>query len=87
MSRRGIVRLSGQRVALPVRGRDARLNRKSWLAFADDVGLPERAAARVLDEIVAAAPDARALVHDAPLPRDLGDALELLLSRRFATLQ
>lgn len=74
-------------LALPVRGRDARLNRKSWLAFANDVSLPERAAARVLDEIVAAAPDAFALVHDAPLPGDLGEAFERLLTQRFATLQ
>ena len=39
-------------MALPVNGRKTGLSRRHWLVFAEAIGLPERAAVRVLDDLL-----------------------------------
>lgn len=55
-------------LALPVGGRNAGLSRKSLLAFAAAVGLPERAAERTLDDVHKATESIPAELEDGALP-------------------
>jgi serine/threonine-protein kinase HipA len=78
--------ISDDRLALPVRGRDDQLQRIHWLGFAEDSGLPRRAAARVLDQVMAARDTAQSLVAVAGLPNWAAESYRQLLDRRFDLL-
>lgn len=57
-------------LALPIMGKKDRLDRTDWLNFAHYGKLPEKSAARALDELVAAADEATALIYRSFLPAD-----------------
>lgn len=55
-------------MALPVHGRRRGLSRRRLLAFAASIGLPERAAVRVLDDVVARTEGLESVLRDGALP-------------------
>ena len=61
-------------LALTVQGKRGRLTRATWLAFADALGLPRRAAERALSDQASVLDDALALVAKSALPPDQGRA-------------
>jgi serine/threonine-protein kinase HipA len=73
-------------LALPVCGKRDGLRRKTWLRLADHVGLPRKAAERVLDGLVNATGEAVACVRTSLLPEDMKDAYSELLELRAETL-
>jgi len=74
------------RLALPVGGRDEGLTAAGWREYATYCGLPERAARRVVGEIVSAAPGARDLVARSFLSPELREAYGALLTERAEVL-
>jgi serine/threonine-protein kinase HipA len=74
------------RLALPVGGKDDHLTLATWRDYAGYCKLPERAAARVLREIVAAVDDAASLVERSFLPDDAKQTYADLLRERAAVL-
>ena len=73
-------------LALPVRGRDRGLERAHWLSWSEDVGLPRKAAARVLDELAAAGPETLELMDRSPMPADYTSVYRALLEARLASI-
>lgn len=78
--------IPNDRLALPVRGRDDGLDGVTWRRFAVDVGLPARAAARVLGELSDRRAHALALLPHAGLPAALEAAYRALLEAGFEAL-
>lgn len=78
--------IPNDQLALPVRGKKDNLDRRDWLAFATDAGLPIRAAAPVLDLLSARTPAALALVDRSFLSPPMKTAYAELLRRRSAAL-
>jgi serine/threonine-protein kinase HipA len=79
--------LPDDQLALPIGGRRDGLTRRAWLRFAQHIGLPDRAAARVLDRFVALLTDARATVQRSFLPDAMVTAYVALLEERTALLR
>lgn len=79
--------LPADQLALPIGGRRDRLTRAGWLRFAVHAGLPERAAARVLDELVDLLDEARATVRRSFLPDEMRRDYVALLEERTETLK
>lgn len=73
-------------LALPVRGQKDGLRRPHWLAFAEDAGLPERAAAPVLEVFIERTPAALALVDRSFLSPAMKTTYVALLRERTAAL-
>ncbi len=67
--------LPGDRLALPIEGKDGNLTRRHLLGFAATVGLPERAAASRLDRVCGAVAAATSRLHEI----GLGDRIEARL--------
>jgi serine/threonine-protein kinase HipA len=63
--------------ALPMQGRRDGFTRKHFLGFADAIGLPARAAARMLDDLLAATAGLDALLVGDALPFDAGITAKL----------
>lgn len=76
-------------MALTVRGKPAGISRRQWLAFAADIGLPERAATSVLDHLLAKTADLEARIRAGALPFDARTnadwAAEIRNRRRLAS--
>jgi hypothetical protein len=69
-------------LALTVQGKRSKLTRGTWLAFADALGLPRRAAERVLADQAAALQEALALVDASRLPAHQAEAHRAWLLQR-----
>jgi serine/threonine-protein kinase HipA len=76
--------IADDHLALPVVGKEDRLTRANWLAFARYCSLPERVATRVLDEFAQAAPRAAELVERSFLPAEQKKSLRELIVERCA---
>lgn len=69
-------------LALPILGKRDRLDRMDWVKFGEYCGLPQRAVARILDELVKSASKAKALVRRSSLDETEKGALTALLLER-----
>lgn len=78
--------LPDEQLALPIRGKRARLDRADWLAFGDSSGLPARWVMNELDRPRDRLAAALAKVQRSLLPVDLRAAYATLLQRRAAML-
>lgn len=73
-------------LALTVVGKRGRLTRATWLAFAEALGLPRRAAERALSRQAALLDDALTIVEASALPAGQADAHAAWLRRRTGDL-
>lgn len=73
-------------LALPVAGKKSRLSRGDWMQFAAYCGLPEKAAARVLDQMAAVLRPGTELIGRSFLPGEQMKAFSELLSDRATAL-
>ncbi len=78
--------IPGDRLALPVGGRDGGLTRRGWLEYAAYCGVPRRAAERVTKQVAAALAPASELVERSFLPDEMKAAYRDLLRERAGAL-
>jgi serine/threonine-protein kinase HipA len=74
------------RLAMPLGGRDDRLSRRHLLDYADYLGLPRRAAERVLKELASKYDDMLTQVERSWLPSPMREDYRQLLDDRVSTL-
>jgi serine/threonine-protein kinase HipA len=74
--------ITDDQLALPIGGKRDRVTRRGWLAFAEHIGIPRRAAERVLLDVSRARDAALELVGRVPLSARLAEAYRALLEAR-----
>lgn len=74
-------------LALPVIGKRDRLDRADWLSFAEYCGLPEKPAARVLNDLEGAFSQVITLIERSFLPTDQKKEFKELVNTRFNQIQ
>ena len=78
--------LPGDQLALPVQGRRDRLDGKTWMRFAEQIGVGAKAAARILSEQGSRLGPALERIETAPLPGDQREAYQEILRERTQSL-
>lgn len=78
--------IKGDAQALPVGGKRDRLRRKHWHAYANHIGLPEKAATSVLEALTSKRKAACDLVDASLLPEEMKATYKALLTHRAAQL-
>jgi serine/threonine-protein kinase HipA len=78
--------LPDDKMALPVGGKDKSLSKGTWMRFAEYASLPEKAALRVVDDLLGVMPDALGMVRHSPLNDDAKVRLEEILTSNGKTL-
>jgi hypothetical protein len=74
--------IPGDRLALPIEGKDSSLGRRHLLGFAAAVGLPERSAASRLDRVCGAVATAASRLHEIGLDDRVEARLRATMLRR-----
>lgn len=78
--------IPGDRLAMPIGGRDSNLTRRQWLNFAEYCGIPERAAKRLIGQQVDALEPALRLMAASFLSDEAKEHYEGLLRQNTVTL-
>jgi serine/threonine-protein kinase HipA len=79
--------MPGDRLAIPIQGKEDNVRRGTWKRFADYCKLPDKAATRVLDEQAAVLGEATQLIDRSFLPSEQKDEYKKLITDRSASLQ
>lgn len=74
-------------LALPIRGRNDKLERSTWLKFATDCRLPEKAATRILDKQIAILDRSKHTIDRSFLPDDQKQTYLRLIEERTGALR
>ena len=78
--------IPGDRLALPLGGRDDRLTRRHLLQYADSCRLPKKAATRILDELAERHDTLHDRIEASPRPDDLRAAYHDLIDERLPSI-
>ena len=78
--------IAGDQLALSVAGNKKNVTRRQWLALATACQIPERAAKRVVKEVIAGLPQALELIERSYLPEEMRTKYGQLLRERAALL-
>jgi serine/threonine-protein kinase HipA len=78
--------MEGDPLALPICGRDRKLQRSTWIKFAKYCGIGDKAACRVLDRQASVLANAHQLIDSCYLPQTMKKELKDLTTKRTASI-